>query len=160
MNNDYDMKQLYNGLHSNSKASAFLGAFLSGEQRTMAEWAEKLDITYLQMSSILIYFRQKKNLHIHPNRKTIRVGVRNKRGVLIDIMKNEETLVEGLGAYEDNVSLPHLTAMLRKIEVGVERFPQISSQIESFADRITRIALDSKDKKRAVEKRLKLEAKK
>lgn len=143
-------------LHRDGIPLAFSKAVESGEYKTIAEWAEKYDITYNQMSCVLSNLR-KRGIHLHPYSGLIRVGMRHKKGIVVNIMKKQEWLTKGLNNYENNYSLPHLGGMLKKIEMAVTEFPQLATEIQSFADRISLVSIESRKRLRS-EARLKLEA--
>jgi hypothetical protein len=101
---------------------------------------------------------RKKGFNYHPYSGKIRVGVSRKTGIVVDIMEKEEWLTSGLNNYEDHSSLPHLEGMLRKIETGIMKFPQLAPQIQGVADRIMLASIESRKRLRSEQRLLLKEA--
>lgn len=115
----------------------------AGEKMTIHEWAEYMRTSYEHIMVSLCALR-KKGYHYHPHKGKILVKGKQRIGILVDIMKNEEYLQMGVNTYEDHQSLPALRGIFRIIESGIERQPQMALEMQSYVDGLQELMISAR----------------
>lgn len=134
-----------NKLHANQRPAIFVKGMESGIKRTRVEWAEALDMPLGSFDFMASKLR-KKGYHYHPHSGNIRVGMKTRTGIVVDIMQNEEYLVSGLNRYEDNNSLPTLKGMFRTLEAAIQKYPRLLPEIQTHIDKIQTQTIEARSR--------------
>jgi len=125
-----------------------------GMKKTIAEWAEYEGTSYAHVSCTLGSLR-KRGFNLYPYQGFMRVGGQNKKGI-VDVTDKPEWLVSGINRYEDHYAIPSLTAIVRMVESGLEKYPELANELKGFLDNMSVKSVKNLPKK----KKLKLISKK
>jgi len=79
---------------------------------------------------------RKYGYHFRPFSGKIRVGIKWKIGILVDVTEKEEWLLDGLRINERNSAKPHLVMQLATLISGVEKQPQLIPLMEPFMENL------------------------
>ena len=141
-----DMKWVHQGSH----LWEIVKMVQMGRELTIPQMAEILNVKEASVCEALVRAR-KKGFEYHPIFKGKRKNGNCGRGIVVDINKNKEFLRLGLNKYEDNCTLPHLKGIVRKFETGLMLYPGMTGEIQQLSDRLSMVAIKSREKARLLE---------
>lgn len=138
-------------LHKNKLPYQIVKRMETGEKKTISEWAESLGISYDHLCMIFTGLR-KKGWNFHPHPSGILVKGVQRTGIVVDIMKKENWLREGINSYEDRRVLPSIVGSFRIIEAGIEAHPRLALELQSYVDNLQGKLIEFRKKSLAAKK--------
>ncbi len=142
------MKKRVNGLNPKNRPYFVNEDMKNGVKMTLQEFAEKYQCTYTYMGWIFHRLRTR-GFNYRPYSGEIRVGIRTKRGIMVDFDKREQWASSCVKDYEHNYIAPQLTEVFRMMEVVNANQPKLIGQMEEVADKIQAIALEYRRRSRS-----------
>lgn len=115
---------------------------LEGERKTVAEWAEEMEVSIQHLSAELTRCRRK-GILLYSNHV---VGSRE-AGVLVDIMANQDDFSLVNGRFDDQLVLPNIHRAFQMIEQGYKAYPLLRGQLR---DRMQSIVGKADDGRRTI----------
>ncbi len=116
-----------------------------GALLTITEWAEKFDVPYGIMNNVFVRLR-KAGFSYRPYPGNIRVGVRNKTGVVVDYTKSAEWARQCLDKYEDNKLIPSIDNQFKMIESVVDKHPELAAEMKPRLNKITLKVIEAEER--------------
>lgn len=115
----------------------------AGAKKTMSEWGEEFGKTYENIRQALTYLRQYHGQHqYHPVGTKSGFGKGASQGVVVDIYKHKEHVVETMGKSKTVYLDPQLIAFSSWLENGYRKYPELRQVFKAYlSDEISKLTI-------------------